>query len=50
MFTVETPIDRVRLEALLETLELGSLCAHGGGMPAPIRSLLTHFPTELRLS
>ena len=23
------------LEALLETLELGSLCAHGGGMPAP---------------
>ena len=31
-------IDREKLEALLETLELGSLCAHGGGMPAPIRS------------
>jgi NADH:ubiquinone oxidoreductase subunit F (NADH-binding)/NADH:ubiquinone oxidoreductase subunit E len=49
MFEVRTPIDRERLEALLETLELGSLCAHGGGMPAPIRSLLSHFPGELGL-
>ena len=40
-------VDRERLEALLETLELGSLCAHGGGMPAPIRSLIAHFPDEL---
>ena len=40
-------LDRTRLEALLETLELGSLCAHGGGMPAPIRSLIAHFPGEL---
>jgi NADH:ubiquinone oxidoreductase subunit F (NADH-binding)/NADH:ubiquinone oxidoreductase subunit E len=46
---VERPgeLDRDRLEALLETLELGSLCAHGGGMPAPIRSLIAHFPEEL---
>jgi NADH:ubiquinone oxidoreductase subunit F (NADH-binding)/NADH:ubiquinone oxidoreductase subunit E len=44
------PIDRGRLEALLETLELGSLCAHGGGMPAPIRSLLRWFPDELGLA
>ncbi len=44
------PIDRERLEALLETLELGSLCAHGGGMPAPIRSLIAHFPEELGLT
>ena len=43
-------VDRARLEALLETLELGSLCAHGGGMPAPIRSLIEHFPDELGLS
>ena len=43
----EGPVDRDRLEALLETLELGSLCAHGGGMPAPIRSLIEHFPDEL---
>ena len=35
---------------LLEALELGSLCAHGGGMPAPIRSLLAHFPDELGLA
>lgn len=40
-------LDRDKLEALLETLELGSLCAHGGGMPAPIRSLIAHFPDEL---
>jgi formate dehydrogenase iron-sulfur subunit len=50
MFASEKPVDRARLEALLETLELGSLCAHGGGMPAPIRSLLTHFPEELGLA
>jgi NADH:ubiquinone oxidoreductase subunit F (NADH-binding)/NADH:ubiquinone oxidoreductase subunit E len=43
-------VDRERLEALLETLELGSLCAHGGGMPAPIRSLIAHFPDELGLT
>jgi NADH:ubiquinone oxidoreductase subunit F (NADH-binding)/NADH:ubiquinone oxidoreductase subunit E len=41
-------IDRPKLEELLETLEVASLCAHGSGMPAPIRSLLAHFPEELR--
>lgn len=50
MFAGEEPVERARLEELLETLELGSLCAHGGGMPAPIRSLLTHFPDELGLA
>jgi NADH:ubiquinone oxidoreductase subunit F (NADH-binding) len=49
-FSSGEPIDRVRLEQLLEALELGSLCAHGGGMPAPIRSLLRHFPEELGLA
>jgi NADH:ubiquinone oxidoreductase subunit F (NADH-binding)/NADH:ubiquinone oxidoreductase subunit E len=49
-FAGAAPVDREKLEALLETLELGSLCAHGGGMPAPIRSLLEHFPEELRLA
>jgi NADH:ubiquinone oxidoreductase subunit F (NADH-binding) len=49
-FAGHDPIDRDKLEALLETLELGSLCAHGGGMPAPIRSLLEHFPEELGLT
>ena len=50
MFAAQEPVDRARLEELLETLELGSLCAHGGGMPAPIRSLLAHFPHELGLA
>jgi len=50
MFTGDAPVERERLEQLLETLELGSLCAHGGGMPAPIRSLLKWFPDELGLA
>ena len=50
MFAAAAPVERSRLEDLLEALELGSLCAHGGGMPAPIRSLLAHFPDELGLA
>ena len=50
MFVADQPVDRARLEDLLEALEVGSLCAHGGGMPAPIRSLLKHFPEELGLA
>jgi NADH:ubiquinone oxidoreductase subunit F (NADH-binding) len=49
MFRSDEPVERERLEQLLEALELGSLCAHGSGMPAPIRSLLAHFPQELGL-
>jgi NADH:ubiquinone oxidoreductase subunit F (NADH-binding)/NADH:ubiquinone oxidoreductase subunit E len=49
-FAAGGPVDRTRFEALLEALELGSLCAHGGGIPAPLRSLLQHFPDELELS
>jgi NADH:ubiquinone oxidoreductase subunit F (NADH-binding)/NADH:ubiquinone oxidoreductase subunit E len=49
-FAADAPLDRARLEALLETLELGSLCAHGGGMPAPVRSLIRHYADELRLT
>jgi len=49
MFAAARPVDRDRFEQLLETLELGSLCAHGSGMPAPMRSLLAHFPDELGL-
>jgi NADH:ubiquinone oxidoreductase subunit F (NADH-binding)/NADH:ubiquinone oxidoreductase subunit E len=50
MFDAPAAVDRERLESLLEALEVGSLCAHGGGMPAPIRSLLAHFPDELGLA
>jgi NADH:ubiquinone oxidoreductase subunit F (NADH-binding)/NADH:ubiquinone oxidoreductase subunit E len=50
MFRADETVDRASLEQLLEVLERGSLCAHGSGMPAPIRSLLAHYPEELRLS
>jgi formate dehydrogenase iron-sulfur subunit len=50
MFEGSQTVARARLEELLEALELGSLCAHGSGMPAPIRSLLAHFPSELGLA
>ncbi|MGZ4296077.1 MAG: NAD(P)H-dependent oxidoreductase subunit E [Solirubrobacteraceae bacterium] len=50
MFAADAPVNRERFEQLLETLELGSLCAHGSGMPAPLRSLLAHFPDELGLA
>jgi bidirectional [NiFe] hydrogenase diaphorase subunit len=50
MFRADASVDRESLEQLLEVLERGSLCAHGSGMPAPIRSLLAHFPEELNLS
>jgi NADH:ubiquinone oxidoreductase subunit F (NADH-binding)/NADH:ubiquinone oxidoreductase subunit E len=43
----DAPVDRALLEELLETLEVASLCAHGSGMPAPIRSILAHWPEEL---
>ena len=47
LFEADAPVERRALEELLETLEVASLCAHGSGMPAPIRSLLAHFPEEL---
>ena len=50
MFAAEAPVKRASFEQLLEALELGSLCAHGSGMPAPLRSLLAHFPDELGLA
>ncbi len=33
---------------LLSTLEQGSLCAHGGGIPLPVRNALQYFDDELR--
>jgi NADH-quinone oxidoreductase subunit F len=32
---------------LLETLETGSLCALGGGLPLPIKNALKYFDNEL---
>ncbi len=38
---------RAILERLLSTLEMGSLCGFGSGIPLPIRDLLTHFGDEV---
>ncbi len=40
-------IDRVLFDDLLFTLETGSLCAHGGGIPLPVRNAMTYFKEEL---
>lgn len=42
-------IDRLLFDDLMETLEIGSLCALGGGVPLPIRNALQYFDTELKL-
>ena len=39
--------DRGALERLLTTLEMGSLCGFGQGVPKPIRDLLHAFPKEM---
>ncbi len=41
-------ISKVLFTDLLETLELGSLCGLGSGLPLPVRNILTHFSEELR--
>lgn len=40
-------ISRELLNDLLDTLEQGSLCAHGGGIPLPIRNAVEYFSEEL---
>lgn len=41
-------IDRVLFNDLLTTLEKGSLCAHGGGIPLPVRNSMQYFNDELK--
>jgi NADH-quinone oxidoreductase subunit F len=41
-------IDRQLFNDLLETLEIGSLCALGGGVPLPIKNALQYFEEELK--
>ena len=41
-------IDRKLFDDLIETLELGSLCALGGGIPLPMKNALEHFAGELK--
>ncbi len=40
-------IDRQLFDDLLETMQLGSLCALGGGLPLPVRNALQWFSDEL---
>lgn len=41
-------IDRQLFDDLLETMQLGSLCALGGGLPLPVRNALQYFAEELK--
>ncbi|UTW62632.1 NAD(P)H-dependent oxidoreductase subunit E [bacterium SCSIO 12741] len=41
-------IDRELFDDLLETMEDGSLCALGGGLPLGVKNALDHFNEELR--
>lgn len=41
-------ISRPLFEDLLETLQEGSLCAHGGGIPLPVKNALHYFEDELK--
>jgi NADH-quinone oxidoreductase subunit F len=41
-------LDSELLNDLLETLEKGSLCALGGGLPLPIKNALHYFKEELQ--
>ena len=40
-------IDRTLFNDLVETLEIGSLCALGGGLPLPVKNALKYFEGEL---
>ena len=41
-------INRQLFDDLLETLEIGSLCALGGGVPLPVKNALEYFQDELQ--
>lgn len=44
----EQKLNRELLDDLLETMELGSLCALGGGVPLPVKNALQWFEDELQ--
>ncbi len=41
-------IDRYLVDDLLHTLQIGSLCAHGGGIPLPVKNAMQYFNDELK--
>lgn len=44
----DAKIDSELFEDLITTMEIGSLCALGGGLPLPVRNALTYFKHELQ--
>jgi len=44
----EYKIERTLFTDLLNTLQAGSLCAHGGGIPLPVKNALQYFDEELK--
>ncbi|HRO74382.1 MAG TPA: NADH-ubiquinone oxidoreductase-F iron-sulfur binding region domain-containing protein, partial [Saprospiraceae bacterium] len=46
--TTDYIIDTQLFIDLLDTLEAGSLCALGGGLPLPVRNSLQYFQEELK--
>lgn len=46
--TSDYRIDRTLFDDLVETLEIGSLCALGGGLPLPVKNALMYFEGELK--
>jgi NADH:ubiquinone oxidoreductase subunit F (NADH-binding)/NADH:ubiquinone oxidoreductase subunit E len=46
--TSDYKISKDLFEDLLNTLEKGSLCAHGGGIPLPVKNALHYFDSELK--
>lgn len=46
--TEDYKIDRILFEDLINTMEMASLCALGGGLPLPIKNALKYFEPELK--
>ncbi|HRG41334.1 MAG TPA: NADH-ubiquinone oxidoreductase-F iron-sulfur binding region domain-containing protein, partial [Saprospiraceae bacterium] len=47
--TSDYKIDLALMNDLLETLEIGSLCALGGGLPLPVKNAMMYFKEELQM-
>ena len=41
-------IDRALFNDLIETMEIGSLCALGGGLPLGVKNAMTYFGDEMK--
>lgn len=46
--TSDYKISKDLFEDLLNTLETGSLCAHGGGIPLPVKNAMQYFEDEMK--